>query len=77
MHGMITTAFPLTPWGRMRYRVAQQGSVTSGDGFTFWYDTLIRNLPPKKKCIVDVAGWSESLPELFQDTAQFLSHTNQ
>ena len=66
----------LTPWGRMRYRVAPQGSVSSGDGFTFWYDSLIRNLPRKKKCIDDVAGWANTLLELFEDTVQFLSHTN-
>ena len=66
----------LTPWGRMRYRVAPQGSVSSGDGFTFWYDSLIRHLPRKKKCIDDVAGWAQSLSELFHDTTQFLSHTS-
>lgn len=25
----------ITPWGRMRYRVAPQGSICSGDGFTY------------------------------------------
>ena len=32
----------LTPWGRMRYLVAPQGSISSGDGYTYWYDLLIR-----------------------------------
>ena len=70
------TAF-LTLWGRMRFYVDPQGSFSSGDGFTFWYDTLIHNLLRKKKFIDDVAGWSTSLDELFQDTVQFLSHTSE
>ena len=26
----------ITPWGRMRYRVAPQGSLSSGNGYTYW-----------------------------------------
>ena len=60
----------------MRYRVAPQGSLSSEDGFTFWYDSIIRNQPRKKKCVDDVAGWATSLNQLLQDTVQFLTHTN-
>ena len=31
----------LTPWGRLHYLVAPQGSISSGDGYTYWYDLLI------------------------------------
>ncbi len=39
----------ITPWGRLRYRVAPQCSLSSGDGFTYWYDTIICHLLRKKK----------------------------
>lgn len=66
----------LTPWGRMRYIVAPQGSISSGDGFTYFYDMIIRHMPRKKKCVDDVAGWANTLVHLFQDTAEFLTHTS-
>ena len=65
----------LTPWGRMRYRVAPQGALASGDGFTFWYDTIMRELLRKKKCVDDVLGWANTLWQLFMDTAHFLTLT--
>ena len=66
----------LTPWGRMRYLVAPQGSVSSGDGYTFWYDFVIPNLKALKKCIDDVLGWAKTLAELFFNTLNFLFVTN-
>ena len=65
----------LTPWGSMRYRVAPQGSIISGDGYTFWYDAIIRHIQHMKKCVDDVLGWAKSLLQLFHNTAYFLSHT--
>ena len=65
----------ITQWGRMRYRVAPQGSLSSGDGFTFWYDSIIRHLLRKKKCIDDVAGWADTLAQLFKDATEFLTVT--
>ena len=65
----------ITPWGQMRYRVAPQGSMTSGDGFMFWYDAIIRRLARKKKCIDDVTGWADTLRQLFLDTAEILTLT--
>lgn len=65
----------ITPWGRLRYRVAPQGSLTSGDGFTFWYDAVIRHLLRKRKCVDDVIGWAKTLLQLFYDTAEFLTLT--
>ena len=71
---MHVTTF-ITPWGRLRYRVAPQGSLTSGDGFTYWYDMVIRHLLRKKKCVDDVVGWAKTLLQLFYDTAEFLTLT--
>ena len=39
--GRHATTF-ITPWGRLRYRVAPQGALSSGDGYTYWYDAVIR-----------------------------------
>ena len=50
-----------TPWGRIRYNVAPQGSICGGDGFTYWYDSITAGLKNKKKCIDDVAGWAKTL----------------
>ena len=57
------------------YRVAPQGALASGDGFTFWYDTIMRELLRKKKCVDDVLGWAATLWQLFMDTAHFLTLT--
>ena len=66
----------LTPWGRLRYLVAPQGSISSGDGYTYWYDLIIRALKKLKKCVNDVLGWADTLYELFFNTCSFLYHTN-
>ena len=66
----------LTPWGRMRYLVAPQGSVSSGDSYTYWYDMVIRTLKNLKKCMDDVLGWASSLAELFFNMVNFLYLTN-
>ena len=60
----------------MRYCVAPQGSISSGDGYTYWYDMLIRHLKQMKKCIDDVIGWVQTLLQLFHDITTFLSHTS-
>lgn len=61
----------LTPWGRMRYRVAPQGALSSGDGFTYWYDCIMRHLARKKKLVDDVLGWAVTLLQLFFEAAEF------
>ena len=66
----------LTPWGRLRYLVTPQGSLSSGDGYTFWYDQIIRALKKLKKCVDDVLGWADTLWELFFSAMNFLYHTN-
>ena len=38
----------ITPWGRLRDRVAPQGSISSGDGYTNWYDHIISTLKRNK-----------------------------
>ena len=74
-HDRHLTTF-LTPWGRMRYIVVPQGSISSGDGYMYWYDLLICNITNLKKCVDDVLGWAKTLLELFNMTVYFLFHTS-
>ena len=55
--------------------MAPQGALASGDGFTFWYNTIMHDLKNKKKCVDDVLGWALTLLKLFYDTAEFLTTT--
>ena len=66
----------ITPWGRMRYCVAPQGSISSGDGYTYLFDMLLRHMPRMKKCVDDVVGRAKTLLPLFHDVTNFLSHTS-
>ena len=43
----------ITPWGRYRYRVAPQGCVASGDGYSRRFDEIASDVPDKTKCIDD------------------------
>ena len=65
----------ITPWVRIWYKVAPQGSLSLRDGFTYWFDSLIRHLVRKKKCIDYVAGWADTLAQLFEDTKEFQTVT--
>ena len=49
--------------------------MVTGDAFNQWYDQVIRDLVRKKKCVDDVAGWADTLRQLFIDTGEFLSVT--
>ena len=56
--------------------VAPQGSISSGDGYTYWNDYIVPGLLRLKKCVDDMLGWAETLTQLFFDAAFFLYHTN-
>ena len=62
----------ITPKGRYRYRVAPQGYVASGDGYTRRFDEIIADFPRKVKCIDDSLLWSESISQAFHHAVQFL-----
>ena len=49
--------------------------MVTGDAFNQWYDQVIANLKSKTKCVDDVAGWSNTLEQLFLDVGEFLSVT--
>lgn len=53
----------ITEFGRYRYRVAPQGYLASGDGYTHRYDRIIADVPRKTKCVDDTTLWDEPLEE--------------
>ena len=48
----------ITSWGRYRYRVAPQGYVASGDGYSRRFDEISSDFPDKTKCIDDTLLWA-------------------
>ena len=51
----------ITPWGRYQYRMAPQGSLASGDGYSRRYDEVIADVERKTKCVDDTAHWDDDL----------------
>ena len=51
----------ITPWGRYRYRMAPQGFLASGDGYTRRFDEIIADVERKTKCVDDTLLWDEDL----------------
>ena len=43
----------ITPKGRFRYKVAPQGYIASGDGYTRRFDEIVADVQRKTKCIDD------------------------
>ena len=66
----------LTPWGRYRYRVAPQGYISSGDGYTRRYDEIIVSTGLSHgsytKCVDDTLIWGDSITETFWRTVEWL-----
>jgi len=51
----------ITNRGRFRYRMAPQGAIASGDGYSRRYDEVIADIQRKTKCVDDTALWDDSL----------------
>ena len=62
----------ITPWGRYRYRVAPQGYIASGDGYSRRFDEIVSHVPNKTKCIDDTLLWSDTLEESFFQAVEWL-----
>ena len=43
----------ITPWGRFQYRMAPQGALASGDGYSRRYDEVLADVARKTKCVDD------------------------
>ena len=62
----------ITPWGRYRYRVAPQGYVASGDGYSRRFDEIASDFPDKTKCIDDTLLWATDLEASFHQATKWL-----
>ena len=62
----------ITPKGRYRYRVAPQGYIASGDGYTRRFDEIVADFPCKIKCIDDTLLWANSVEEAFYQAVKWL-----
>ena len=54
------TAF-ITPVGRFWYRMAPQGALGSGDGYSRRFDEVIADVERKTKCVDDTTQWDVDL----------------
>ena len=62
----------ITPRGRFRYKVAPQGYIASGDGYTRRFDEIVTDVQRKVKCIDDTLLWSSTIEEAFFHAIQWL-----
>ena len=62
----------ITPWGRFRYKVAPQGFLSSGDGFTERMDGIYEGTERMKRCVDDSLLHDTSIREQFVRTCRFL-----
>ena len=62
----------ITPWGRYQYKVAPQGYIASGDGYTRRYDAIITDIKDKVKCVDDTLLWANDIEQSFTKTVQYL-----
>ena len=65
----------ITPWGRYRYRVAPQGYIASGDGYTRRYDEIVADITQKTKCIDDALLWADDIEDSFWMAVNWLDRT--
>ena len=62
----------ITPKGRYRYKVAPQGYIASGDGYTRRFDEIVADFPRKTKCIDDSLLWSNTIEDAFYHAVDWL-----
>ena len=62
----------ITPWGRYRYKVAPQGFLASGDGYTQRFDSIIADFKNKVKCVDDTVMWETGIKEAFLQNCEWL-----
>ena len=54
------------------YRVAPQGYIASGDGYTRRFDEIVMDVPRKTKCVDDTLLWDSSIEQAFFHTVDWL-----
>ena len=55
-----------------RYRMAPQGYIATGDGYTRRYDEITSSITNKTKCVDNTLLWSEMIEENFFQAANWL-----
>ncbi len=51
----------ITPFRRFWYRIAPQGALGSGDGYSRRFDEVIADVERKTKCVDDTVQWDDDL----------------
>ena len=62
----------ITSLGRFRYRMAPQGALGSGDGYSRRFDEVIADVERKTKCVDDTCEWDDELETHWWRTIDFL-----
>ena len=62
----------ITPWGRLRYKVAPQGYAATGDGYTRRLNEIVTDIPRKVQCVDDACLWDPSMKEAFLHAVDWL-----
>ena len=62
----------ITSLGRFWYRMAPQGALGSGDGYSRRFDEVIADVERKTKCVDDTALWDEDLETHWWRVIDFL-----
>ena len=62
----------ITSLGRFWYRMAPQGALGSGDGYSRRFDEVIADVERKTKCVDDTCKWDDELETHWWRTIDFL-----
>ena len=63
----------VTQWGTYRCRVAPQGYLASGDGYTHRFAQITQGIENKRTIVDDTVIWSDSVEEKFNDVCKLLT----
>ena len=69
--GILQPTF-ISPWGRYRYKVAAQGYIASGDGYTRRFDEIVSDVPDMTQCADDSLLWFDTLESSFSQAVDWL-----
>ena len=62
----------VTQWGRFRYKVAPQGYLASGDGYTHRFANITEGIENKRSIVDDTLIWSDNIQQNFEDVCKLL-----
>ena len=62
----------VTQFGTYRYKAAPQGWKSSGDGYTYRYDKVVKGVEKMVKQIDDTLMWASDIKEAYNETVKYL-----